>query len=133
MSKSSSPSMRTALGRARGLGSAHEGTHHWWMQRVTSIALIPLTAFFLWHLDTLVAAPYETLRAFLGTPYVTVALLLFVFAAYYHAYLGIQVIIEDYVHRPVSKTLSLLANKFFFAVLGAAAAYAALHIGFTTF
>lgn len=116
--------LQTPLAKVRGLGSAKDGTHHWWMQRVTGIALIPLTVFFLYNLDKLIHPNYnEIVISFIAYPGVTVALAAFIICAFYHAYLGIQVIVEDYVHSHGCKTALLLFNKFFFAGLGLIALY----------
>ena len=123
-------SLRSPMGAARGLGSAKDGTHHWWMQRVSSIALIPLSGYFLCNLDRLITPNYGRMMTFLADPPVTIALILFILCAYYHAWLGMQVIIEDYVHGKFSKPLSLILNQLFFLVIGVAAIYAALTIGF---
>lgn len=130
MKSSSSTSLKTPLGRVRGMGSAKSGTHHWWMQRVTGIALIPLAGFFLFNLDQLIHPVYSSMMMFLAEPPVTIALILFILCAYYHAWLGIQVIIEDYVHGITAKNIALLLNKFFFAALTVCAIYATLLIGF---
>lgn len=122
---------RTPLHRARGLGSAKSGTHHWWMQRVTSIALIPLTAFLVFNLKHLIHPEMMQVIGFLAMPHVTVILSLFVVCAFYHAYLGMQVVIEDYVHCHASKTALLLANQFYFAALTAVSLYSLLRIGFS--
>lgn len=116
--------LQSPLGKARGLGSAKSGTHHWWMQRVTGMALVPLTAFFLYNLDKLIHPNYsEIVISFIAHPGVTIALAAFIICAFYHAYLGIQVIVEDYVHSHARKLVLLLANKFFFAALGLIALY----------
>lgn len=121
---SSKGALQTPLGRVRGLGSAKDGTHHWWMQRVTGIALIPLTVFFLYNLDKLIHPDYnQIVISFIAYPGVTVALAAFIICAYYHAYLGIQVIVEDYVHSHGSKMAMLLLNKFFFGALGLISLY----------
>lgn len=130
MTDKNKTSYRTTLGRVRGLGSARDGTHHWWMQRVTSIALIPLSAFFLYNLNHLITPEYGRMMMFLSKPHVTILLMMFILSAYYHAYLGIQVIIEDYVHCHATKTASILFNKLFFFALTVTALYAVAIMGF---
>lgn len=116
--------LQTTLGKVRGLGSAKDGTHHWWMQRVTGMALIPLTAFFLVNFNKLIHPNYsEIVLSFVAYPPVTLALAAFIICAFYHAYLGIQVIIEDYVHGAGCKTALLVGNKLFFAGLALTALY----------
>ena len=90
--------LRTPLSEAKGLGSAKEGAGHWGLQRLTAIALIPLTIWLAFAVAMLGDASYETVLAWLQTPYVAVLLILFVAATFYHTQLGLQVIIEDYVH-----------------------------------
>ncbi len=116
--------MQTPLGKVRGMGSAKDGTHHWWMQRVTGMALIPLTAFFLLNFSKLIHPNYnEIVISFIAHPGVTIALAAFIICAYYHAYLGIQVIIEDYVHGHGCKAAMLVFNKLFFGGLALASLY----------
>ncbi len=91
-------SLRTPLARVRGLGSAKEGTHHWWMQRLTAIALVPLTFYFLWLLLSLVGASQEQARMLLARPVNASLLAAYVVALFWHAQLGLQVVIEDYIH-----------------------------------
>lgn len=91
-------SLRTPLSEAKGLGSAKEGAAHWWLQRLTAIALIPLAIWLAFAVSMLGDASYGTVRAWLETPYVAVLLILFVVATFYHSQLGLQVIVEDYVH-----------------------------------
>ncbi len=119
---------RTPLGRVRGLGSAKEGTHHWWMQRVTAIALVPLTLWFVVSVIGLVGKPYAAVAGWIGNPIVSVFLILMVIATFYHAWLGIQVVVEDYVHAKAVKITSLLLVKFLCFVLAAASIYSILLI-----
>lgn len=123
-------SIRTPLGRARGLGSAREGAHHWWMQRASSVALIPLCLFFLMQFDRIVTTDHAAFIAWAAEPCVAVGLLLFIVTAFYHAALGIQVIVEDYVHGEGAKIAVLLLNKIFFFFLGVAAVFAVIRISF---
>lgn len=112
------PSLRTALGQVRGLGSAKDGTHHWWMQRVTAVALVPLTLWFVVGLIGHVGAEQSAVQAWLANPVNAGLMILFVATAYYHGYLGTQVVIEDYVHHELLKLASVLAVKFALAFLG---------------
>ena len=90
-------SLRTPLANVKGLGSAKEGAHHWWMQNLTSIALIPLTLWFAYSIASFGGMSYEEITAWMQSPLVSVSLALLVVVMIYHAQLGIQVIIEDYV------------------------------------
>ncbi|HYD19723.1 MAG TPA: succinate dehydrogenase, hydrophobic membrane anchor protein [Patescibacteria group bacterium] len=123
-------SIRSPLGRARGLGSAKDGVHHWWMQRVTSIALIPLSLFFLWHLDNLAEPSYAAVIHFFKHPTVAIAGILFIAVSFYHAMLGVQVIIEDYQHSESYKLICILLNKMVFTFLGFACIFAICYINF---
>lgn len=116
---------RTQLKVVRGLGSAREGTGHWWGQRVTAIALAPLSIWFLWFVATLPSADHATVSTALGQPLSAVLMLAFVFTLFYHAYLGLQVVIEDYVHpRALEITLMVLIR--FAAVLAVLASTIAI-------
>jgi len=90
-------SLRTPLANVKGLGSAKEGAHHWWMQNLTSIALIPLTLWLAYSIASFGGMSYEEITAWMQSPLVSVSLALLVVVMIYHAQLGIQVIIEDYV------------------------------------
>ena len=104
-------SLRTPLGRARGLGSAKDGVHHWWMQRLTAVALALLTPWFLWLVLTLPATDQGSVHAVLGLPHNAVFLIAFVIALFWHARLGLQVVIEDYVHtRSLEIALQVLVT-----------------------
>jgi succinate dehydrogenase / fumarate reductase membrane anchor subunit len=93
----SSNNLRSPLGRARGLGSAKDGLHHWWVQRMTALALIPLTVWFVFSVVGLAHADYAAFTAWLGAPHNATLMVLFFAAALHHAHLGMQVVIEDYV------------------------------------
>ena len=123
-------SMRTALGRVRYLGSARSGTTQSWHMRLTSAALVPLTIAFVWLVLTLLGKDYNGVRSELGNPLPAILLLLFIIAGIYHMQLGMQTIIEDYIHSEHAKTWSLIANKFFAACIGLACVYAVLRISF---
>jgi succinate dehydrogenase / fumarate reductase membrane anchor subunit len=123
-------SLRTPLGRVRGLGSAKEGTEHWWMQRVTAIALIPLSLWFVALVVDLTGTDYAAVRATLAQPVNAVLLILLLAALFYHAVLGLQVVIEDYVHSEWLKVTSLLIIKFAAVLLGASAVFSVLRIAF---
>ena len=120
--------MRTDLGRVRGLGTAKEGVHHWWMQRLTAIALIPLTLWFIISIATLNNASYTETVNWLSIPLVSIFMILLVSATLYHALLGVQVVVEDYIHQEGFKFLLLIGLKFIFLVLGVAAIFSLLKI-----
>jgi succinate dehydrogenase membrane anchor subunit len=121
-------SMRTPLGRVRGHGSARSGTGHFWWQRVTSVALIPLTIGVLVIIFSLLRSNHAAVVQTLGSPLVAIVMLLFIGTTAYHMKLGMQVIIEDYVHDEVPKLLLLMGNVFFSIAVGLAAIYAVLKI-----
>lgn len=115
-------SLRSDLGRVRGLGSAKSGSHHWWHQRLTAIAIIPLA---LWLVSALLGHMNDShaeLVAWIGSPLVTVLLIAVILSIFYHAALGLQVVIEDYVHGEFAKVAMLIVMKLalaFGALLGA--------------
>lgn len=113
MATSGAPDMRTKLGRAKGLGSAHHGVGHWWLQRVTAVALMPLT---IWFINSLVASllsdNYLKVQQWLASPINATCMVLLLVAGFTHARLGAQVVIEDYVKSPVAKYTLLLLNTF---------------------
>lgn len=125
-------SLRSPLSQARGLGSAKDGVGHWWAQRLTAIALIPLTLWFVYSLAKFPLSDYATMVLWLHSPLVAVALVLFFAAMTYHAALGVQVVIEDYVGNEGVKLLSIVAAKFALYALGAASIFAVLKIAFTS-
>jgi succinate dehydrogenase / fumarate reductase membrane anchor subunit len=104
-------SMRTTLGRVRHLGSAKEGTHHWWAQRVTALALIPLVIWFVIQVIRFSGADHAAAIDWIGTPFNSLMMIALIIAVFHHAQLGLQVVIEDYVHSEVSKLAGLLVVK----------------------
>ena len=122
--------LRTPLSRARGLGSAKEGVHHWWAQRITAVALIPLVAWFAISLIMLSGADYAVVRAWIGSPVVMVLLTLTIVIGLHHGQLGMQVVIEDYVHSEGLKLALIVLLRFIAVFFGLAAIVAILRIGF---
>jgi succinate dehydrogenase / fumarate reductase membrane anchor subunit len=122
--------MRTPLGRVRGLGSAREGTGHFWRQRLTAVANVPLILFFIGFLISINGADFATVRAAFANPFVTLMFALMLFSALYHMRLGMQVIIEDYVHGEGMRLVLLLLNTFFPIAVGALAVFALLKLAF---
>ncbi len=120
--------MRTPLGIVRGLGSAKEGTGHFWLQRLTSIASLPLTVFAIALAISLVGEPHAVAAARLGSPFIAIALLATIFAYSYHMQLGMQVIIEDYVHGELARVLALAGNIFFCFAVALVGAFAVLKL-----
>jgi succinate dehydrogenase / fumarate reductase membrane anchor subunit len=123
-------SLRTPLGRVLGKGSAGHGAGHWWAQRVTSVALVPLALWFAISLATLPSLDYVTLSTWMSGTWTAVLLILFVVAVAHHSHAGLQVVVEDYLHGTFAKFASLLALLFAHLVLGAAAVFAVLRIAF---
>jgi succinate dehydrogenase / fumarate reductase membrane anchor subunit len=119
-------SLRSPLGRVLGHGSAGEGVHHWWIQRVTAIALVPLTMWFAWSLLRLPLRSHELVSAWLGKPWVAVLSVLLVLTLAWHSKLGVQVVIEDYVHGTGAKTTLLLLSVFVHFSAAVAATFAIL-------
>ncbi len=104
--------LRTPLGRARGLGSAKDGLHHWWIQRLTALALIPLTVWFVASIVGLVGGSYDDVRLWLKGPVNATVMVLFLGVALHHAHLGVQVVLEDYVASHGLRVASVIIVKF---------------------
>lgn len=120
-------SMRSPLGRAIGLGSAKAGVEHWWVQRVTAVALVPLTLWFTGSLIVVTDSDYDTLIAWLSTPAATILMVLLLIILFYHTALGLQVVIEDYVHS-WAKLPALIAVRLACFALAAVGVLATLRI-----
>src|SRR3954469_6530059 len=118
--------LRSPLGRVRGLGSAKGGTHHWWMQRVSSAALLPLTIWFALSAASLAGASYETTIAWIAQPWNALLLLVTIGISFQHTASGMQVIIEDYANQEWLKVGAILAIKAICVLAALASALAVL-------
>ena len=121
---------KTPLGRVLGLGSAKAGTEHWWVQRMTAVAGIPLTIFLIGFILTHIGATRAEMLASLRNPIIAILLALTMINMLWHMRLGMQVIIEDYIHSARNKLAALLLNAFFTVALGVAALFAILKMSF---
>jgi succinate dehydrogenase / fumarate reductase membrane anchor subunit len=122
--------LRSPLGKVLGMGSAKDGTAHWWAQRVSAVALIPLTLWFVFSLLTLPAFDYDTVRTWLSVPFSGFLAVLLVAVLAYHSYLGTIVIVEDYVTAAGMKVLTLLVLRFLYVLCGGAGIFAILRVVF---
>jgi len=123
--------IRTPLARVRGLGSAKTGVGHFWAQRVTAVALVPLTIWFLGSIIAFAGADYDTVASYLRNPVVTVLFVLFLATAFTHMKLGLRVVVEDYIHRESSKIALLVLIDFFTYATAALAIFSVLQIAWT--
>lgn len=121
---------KTDRQRAVGLGSAHEGVSHWWSQRLTSVALVPLTLLFIFPFASALGGEFEGVRAVYQNPFNAIVAVLFIATALYHHMQGLQVVIEDYVHGKAARTAALIANTMICWALGLAGVFAVLKIAF---
>lgn len=128
MSANSNIDLRTPRAKVRGLGSAKDGTGHFIAQRVTAIALVPLGIALIAAIISQLGADHESFKSFMGNPLVAVGFLLLIFTGTYHMRLGMQVVIEDYVHTEGRKVLALLASTFFAIVVAAVAGFSVLKL-----
>ena len=121
---------RTDRSRVIGLGSAKEGVGHWWTQRLTSVALIPLTLLFLFPFANALGGSFEEVRAVYQNPFNAIVAILFIGTAFHHLMYGLQVVIEDYVHHAAARTAALIANTLICWALGLSGVFAVARIAF---
>ena len=119
---------KNPIARAEGLGSLKSGFDHWWMQRVTACSNIFLMIWAIWSVLTLTGADYTTFITWLAMPCHAILLSLFIISTFIHAALGLQIVIEDYVHTELTKVISLIALRLFFTALAVAALFSILKI-----
>jgi succinate dehydrogenase / fumarate reductase membrane anchor subunit len=124
-------SYRTPMSRVLGLGSAKDGVEHWWDQRLSAIAMIPLTLLAIFPLAGAIGSDLATVRAVYAEPFNALVMILFVAVTFRHLQLGLQVVIEDYVHGEPWRTGALLGNKAFCAVMGLTGVFGVAKIAFT--
>lgn len=127
---SSKSSLRTPLARVRGLGSSRNGVHHWWLQRLSAVILVPLVLWFAVSLLSVAHADHATMKAWVSRPFNTALLVVLLTTMFWHARLGLQVVIEDYVHEDLVKLGVLLAMNLVVIVAGATAVISVLKIAF---
>jgi succinate dehydrogenase / fumarate reductase membrane anchor subunit len=121
-------SLRVPLGRARGLGSAKRGASTWWAERISSIALLPLTLWFVWSVLRLTGADQGEVKHWLSRPASAILMSLLVTVMFYHLALGLKVVIEDYLHRESVKLVTLLLVNGLIALTAAAALFTVLRV-----
>ncbi len=121
--------LQTPLGRVRGLGSAKEGVEHFWEQRLTALALIPLSMWFVMAMVGLIGAPYAQFQAFFASPGNATMMILTIGVTFYHLVLGVQVVVEDYVHTESAKMPAIIGIKMAGALLGVFSVVSVLKIG----
>jgi succinate dehydrogenase / fumarate reductase membrane anchor subunit len=123
-------SLRSPLGRVLGLGAAKEGVQHWWLQRLTSVALVPLAIWFVVSLLALPSLGHATVVAWMSQSWTALLLIIFVLVAAWHSQLGVRVVVEDYVHDVGAKTLTLVLVSFAHVLIAVAGVFAVLKVAF---
>ncbi len=130
--KKENQNLRSPLSVARGLGSTHDGTHHWMQERITSIAGLPLMVWLVWSITHFGVMDYASFTAWLAQPVNAVLMILSIVTIFYHAFLGIQVVVEDYVHGEGMKFAALTALKCAFIAAMVACVFSILKIAFSS-
>jgi succinate dehydrogenase / fumarate reductase membrane anchor subunit len=123
--------IKTPLARARGLGAAGHGSQHWLQQRITAVANIPLVIWFVYSIVSLVGATHSEFTTWLAQPVNAILMILFIISVFYHAVLGSQVVVEDYVHHEGLKFFKLIAQRLIFFAFAVACIFSVLKIAFT--
>ncbi len=121
-------SLETPLAKVKGLGSAKRGTHHWWQQRLTAIALVPLSLWFISSLLMMTSMDHDTVIQWIRSPLTTVLLILFIISLFYHTQLGMQVVVEDYIDIEWQKITCVVLIDFLAVLAGMAAVIAVLKV-----
>ena len=121
--------LRSPLGRARGLGSARAGSHHWWAQRLTAIALVPLTLWFIYAALGMIGSSRADVADWLSSPLTMTLMLALVIGTFHHLQLGLQIVIEDYVHKEATRLTAVLAMKAACILLALACIISVLRLG----
>jgi succinate dehydrogenase / fumarate reductase membrane anchor subunit len=121
-------SLRSPLGKVLGAGSAKQGVHHWWMQRLTSVALVPLSIWFVVSLLSLPSFDHATVVAWMRQSWTALLLILFVLLAAWHSQLGVREVVEDYVHGAGARTVTLVSVTFAHTLIAAAGVFAVLRV-----
>lgn len=123
---------RTPLSRVKGLGSAKEGTEHFWVQRLTAIALIPLVLWLAFSIAKIPSMDYLAIREWLSQPFNAIVMILFMTAGFYHSRLGLQTVIEDYVSSHGPRTAAIIGVTFIAVAMGITGVFSVLRIAFAS-
>jgi len=124
--------LRTPLSQVKGLGSAKEGTGHFWVQRLTAIGLVPLVLWLSFSIAALPGMDYVSIREWISSPFTSIMLILFLIAGFYHAKLGLQTVIEDYIGNHSTRTVMIIVVSFLATILAVTGVFSVLRIAFAT-
>ena len=124
--------LRTPLSQVKGLGSAKEGTGHFWVQRLTAIGLVPLILWLSFSIAALPGMDYVSIREWISSPFTSIMLILFLIAGFYHAKLGLQTVIEDYIGNHSTRTVMIIIVSFLATILAVTGVFSVLRIAFAT-